>query len=304
MAAHLQAGPRGPAASSSRPRVGDALGSGSALAALGVAAVVLLIAYAPVLSFWWHKWFEPDSYYSHAPFVPVASAILVVMARHKIAALPLRPSAVGFLIMVFAALVGLVGRMSATVSLMGLMLPIYIFGAVVAVFGWPTARAVRFSVFFLFFMCVLPESAVAALSFRAQMESTALAGLFLNAAGMDAVAHGARLTLPSASVQIGEACSGFRLLISLFAIGVFLAHIREIPKWRRYALAALALPLGLIVNALRIGAIAAVGEFEGRSAMIAAHDWTGWMVLFIAAALLLRLSRPEKCVSSSEISSG
>jgi exosortase len=273
--------------------VGDAFRLRRVIVMLAVTAAALAAAYASVFAFWWTRWFEPGSYYSHSPFVPFASVALVVVSRKKIASLPLRPSTLGIPVMLVAMFAGWIGWMTATMSLMGLMLPVYILGAVIAILGRPAARALWFPVFFLIFMAVLPETLTEQASFRVQMASTRLSAMLLSGFGLDAVFHGARLDLAHSSVQVGEACSGFRLLISHVAVGVFLAHIRDISLWRRVGLVAVAAPLGLAINVLRISVIASIGEFRGRSTMLTMHDWTGWLVILLAAAIMLRISRPR-----------
>lgn len=171
-------GPGHAQSESDLPRVRDVRLVGPAVVMLAVSVVGLMAAYAPVFAFWWEKWFEPESYYSHGPFVPLASAALVAAARRKIAILPLRPSLIGLALMVPAILVGLLGRMSAATSAMGLVLPIYVLGAVIVVLGLPAARMLWFPVLFLFFMGVLPESVTGALSFRLTVSLLAI-GVFL-----------------------------------------------------------------------------------------------------------------------------
>ncbi|MBI2842267.1 MAG: EpsI family protein [Armatimonadetes bacterium] len=273
--------------------VRDLFRSRWAMVATIVALFATAVAYAPVFSFWWDKWLERDGYYSHTLFVPLASAALVILARRRLGSLPLKPSVLGLAIMAPAAIVAWVGRMSLTPSLMGLMFPFYLFGGVFAVLGWAAARALSFPIFFLLFMCVLPESITAALSSRMQAASIALSAALLNAVSIDAVAQGTRIHLPNTWVQVGEPCSGFRLVVSTFAVATFLAYIRSLPLWRRISIVALSVPLGLVTNTVRISSIATVGELWGGPAMVSVHDWTGWLVLFIAAAILLWLSKPS-----------
>ena len=259
-----------------------------------VSTAGLLAAYTPVFAFWWRKWFEPNSYSSHGPFVVAASIALVVIGRRKIATLPLRPALIGFALMVPAVGIGLLARMTAATSLMGLALPVYILGAIIAVLGLPTARMIKFPVLFLFFAGAMPESITEALSFRLQMVSMGLSVRMLDLIGFDAVASGSRIDMSHTWVQVAEGCSGFRLTVSLLALAVFLAYFRRISVRRKALIVAVVLPLGVALNVFRITAISGVCELMRTQVGDSVHDLTGWLVMFMAVGMLFMMSKPSE----------
>jgi len=163
---------------------------------------------------------------------------------------------------------------------------------VLVLFGRAMARQSGFPIAYLYFMCVLPTFLLTMLSFRIQMLSTKGGTMLLRLLGFDAYREGAMITLPNIEVLVGAPCSGFRLLISLFAFSVLFAYLKEGPLWGRLSLVAITLPLSLLVNSIRITFIAIVGEFMGSDAMLAFHDYSGYIVLvlaFVALSLFARL---------------
>jgi hypothetical protein len=107
--------------------LGEAVGSKVVLVCWGLTLAAIVVAYWPALGFWWSRWFEDESYYSHGPFVPLASAFIVWFNRNSLAALPLKPSKMGYAILIPAALAGWVAWMGASASVMGFTLPLFLF---------------------------------------------------------------------------------------------------------------------------------------------------------------------------------
>ena len=264
---------------------------------LSTSGALILLGYfkAELLGFWWSKWMEKDSYYSHGVLVPFISAFAVYLDRRTLAKLPVASTFLGLVLLILSALASLVARTANTPSILGLTLPPMVFGAVWLLLGTAVARRLIFPIGFLFFMCVLPGFILTLLSFRIQLLSTAGAVLILKTIGLSPEQHGAMITLPNAQVMVGQPCSGFRLLISLLAFAVFFAYMREGPRWGKLTLIACTLPLSLLVNSIRVFLIALVGEFFGDEAMHAFHDYSGYLVLVLAFVVLWQVSKVVKC---------
>jgi exosortase/archaeosortase family protein len=61
--------------------------------------------------------------------------------------------------------------------------------------------------------------------------------------------------------------------------------------WSNLAMIALIVPLGLIINGLRIALIGMVGDYNGKEAANTFHDWSGWITLVICFIILSRIAR-------------
>lgn len=266
-------------------------------------SVALLIAYYPALLFWWSRWFEPESYYSHGPFVPLASIFIIWFNRRPIGRIKIAPNYWGFAIMGLAVSAGWFAWMGASASVMGFTLPVYLIGAIIAVFGTAAAREFIVPVFLLYFAAVLPESLLTALSFKAQMLSVKVAVAGLNIAGMDATARGAFIDMPGITVEVANACSGFRLVVSMLAIASFFAYIRRGPLSGKTALILFAVPLGIVINSVRIIITAYSGHLWGEDVLKQVHDWAGMAVLFVCAGVLLLFARVVGCGNYKEMPS-
>ncbi len=261
------------------------------------AALIMCFAYykANVFTWWWGKWMEKDSYYSHAVLVPLISAFAVYLDRKGLGAIKAKPTMLGLPLLLISTIAALIGHTAGTPSITGLTLPFVVFGSIWVLLGTEAAKRMIFPAGFLFFMCVLPGFLLTLMSFKIQLMSTTGAALLLKIAGLNPQQSGAQINLPNAAVLVGQPCSGFRLLISLLAFSVFFAYMREGPRWGKLILVASTLPLSLVVNSIRIFLIALVGEFFGSEAMHAFHDYSGYLVLVLAFAILWQISKVVQC---------
>jgi exosortase len=268
---------------------------------MAVAVGLLLWLYWPIFNSWYVEWMKKESYYSHAVLVPFISAFIVWLKREDILNAPIRPSALGYLMILPGLAVFTVMSWAGGYSLQGLVFPMILGGFVLVFFGRHMARLLRFPVGYLFFMAVLPGDVLTKLSFRIQMISTVGATWMLNVVGLDATREGARINLPNIEVMVGAPCSGFRMLISLFAFAVLLAYLKEGPMWGRASMVIVTLPLSVILNAFRVFMIAMVGEYFGSDAMRTFHDSSGYIVLALAFVVLSFFARLVKCQKFNSI---
>jgi exosortase len=88
-------------------------------------------------------------------------------------------------------------------------------------------------------------------------------------------------------LTVAEACSGMRLLMAFFALGVATAYLETRPVWQRVVLVAAALPIAVFCNLLRV-AITCTMYFIDQPEMGKGvlHTFTGMLMLIPAFAML------------------
>jgi exosortase/archaeosortase family protein len=92
--------------------------------------------------------------------------------------------------------------------------------------------------------------------------------------------------------DVADACSGLRSLIVMTALAGPFAYYAAGGFWRKSVLFGLSIPLAMLANALRIFSVGFVAEFIGMDlAMTLYHDLSGYIVFFLAIALLLGTER-------------
>lgn len=257
-----------------------------ALAYCQVGIIVLLTAwlYGPLLLSLGQQWWQ-DPNYTHGFFVPVFSLFLIWDERAKLAALRIQPSWWGLVILAFALMALVMGTVSSGFFLARLSLLLLVCGVVVFLAGWKHLAAVSFPLAFLILM--IPSSTlVDQITFPLQILASKSATFLLTAVGVPAVREGNIILLPSARLEVAEACSGIRSLFSLITLTIIYGYLSETKTGVRVLLVLIALPVSILANALRIGVTGLVVEYWGlEGAQGTMHLLSGWLIF--AGSLLL-----------------
>jgi exosortase C (VPDSG-CTERM-specific) len=116
-------------------------------------------------------------------------------------------------------------------------------------------RDMAFPFFFLIFLLPMPDAMANALETASKLASTEAANVFFNVTGTPNLRDGTIFRLPNITIQVAQECSGIRsswvlLITSLLAANLFLKS-----PWRRVALVAAVIPLGIIRNGFRVWVI-------------------------------------------------
>jgi len=241
----------------------EMLGTVTWFAALSLGMLVVIL-YAPVLSSLARQWWN-DPNYGHGFFVPVFAGYVLWSERARWRALPFRPNNFGFAIVVFAIGLRVLGMLGAELFMARLSLLILISGLVMFLAGSEALRSMSFPIGYLLFMIPLPAIVYYQLTLPLQLWGSRLAATGLVALGIHTVRQGNLLFLPNCTLNVVEACSGIRSLLSLLAAVVAYGYLAEASVWKRIVLAAASIPIAIAINGLRLVATGALSYFYGPS---------------------------------------
>jgi exosortase C (VPDSG-CTERM-specific) len=115
---------------------------------------------------------------------------------------------------------------------------------------WIAASAAP--VAFLIFLVPLPDAAVDWLETASMLASADAAAMYFNLAGTPMVRDGTVFELPGIVLRVGQECSGIRSSLVLFITSLLASHLFLKTRWRRIALVAFVIPLGILRNGFRI----------------------------------------------------
>jgi exosortase C (VPDSG-CTERM-specific) len=113
-------------------------------------------------------------------------------------------------------------------------------------------RAAAFPIAFLIFMVPLPGIVVNWLEDASVSGSAEVAALFFRAAGTPLVRHGTLFELPGIAIRVAQECSGIHSSWVLFITSLIASNLFVKAWWRRIALVAFVIPLGILRNGFRI----------------------------------------------------
>jgi exosortase len=238
------------------------------------------------------EWFSSaDESYG---IVLAAVALVVAWRRRAAFALARNPRAAaapGAATLLLGLGLYLVGQLAADVFLTRISFVIVLTGAIWFVAGGRALRTVAPPLAFLLMAIPLPALVVNAVTLPLQLVASRIGETTLIAAGVSVFRDGNLLELPSTTLEIADACSGLRSIVSLTAIGALLAWTE--PSWpRRLVLVAAGLPIAIVMNGLRIAATGLACEFwSPRAAVDPWHTIGGWLTFVVSVAVLLQLQR-------------
>ncbi len=115
---------------------------------------------------------------------------------------------------------------------------------------WMAAAA--FPAAFLMFMVPLPARVVDWLETASVQASTDVATFFFRITGTPVLRQGTVLQLPDITIRVAQQCSGIHSSWVLFITSLVASYIFLHSPWRRAALVAFVIPLGILRNGFRI----------------------------------------------------
>jgi exosortase len=272
------------------------------------AAVLLLLMgwlYASILSRlavqWWH-----DPNFSHGFFVPLFSLFVLWQDRHRLGKLSPKPSSWGLPILILAVAVLVIGVLGAELFLSRISLLLVLAGLVVFFLGWDFFRAVLFPWSFLVLMIPIPTLIFNQITFPLQLLASKVAATLLPLAGVPVLREGNVINLPAMPLEVAEACSGIRSLLSLVTLAVIYGYIVEGNRWMRVSVLALgAIPIAVAANSLRIvGTGLLVQYWDPDKAEGFFHLFSGWLIFVVSLAMMFLLQRLLRLVWRGKDSTG
>lgn len=261
----------------------------------GILSLLAVWLYAPLglrLAKQW--WQDPNA--THGFFVPIFSLFLLWEGRAKLAALRLKPSWVGLVMLVCGLLALALGTISSEFFLTRISFLLFVAGVVVFLAGWKHLAAISFPLAFLVLM--IPSATVLGqITFPLQILASKAASFVLTAVGVSAVREGNIILLPNARLEVAEACSGVRSLFSLITLTVIYGYLVETKTMVRILLVLIAVPVSVLANALRIAVTAVVVDFWGvQGAQGTLHLLSGWVIFAGSLGLIFLFHRLSKMV--------
>jgi len=262
------------------------MGARRSLTAFAVWLAALLALYGTILINLARQW-QSDESYSHGWLVPPIAALLAWQQRDRLRAAQPRPSLAG-LLLIFASLALFVaGSLAAELFTTRLSFVGVLAGTVLYVLGSTHFRILLFPLAFLVFMVPLPAIIFDRMTQSLQLVASRLGEELLRTADIAVLRDGNVLALSSITLQVTDACSGIRSLMSLLTVSSLVAYLFEPTLGRRATLTLMAIPVAIVLNGLRIAWTGvAVAWFGPHMARGFAHEASGWAIFIAAFGLI------------------
>lgn len=234
---------------------------------------------------WWH-----DPNFSHGFFVPMFSAFVLWQERDRLVRIVPQPSWLGLAVILFAICILIVGQLGAELFLARFSLLILIAGIVILFQGWPMFRAAFFPWAFLLLMIPIPNILFNQITFPLQLLASRVAAATLPLFGVPLLREGNVINLPFMALEVAEACSGIRSLMSLVTLAIIYGYLTEKRLWVRWLLAIASVPIAVVANSVRIiGTGLLVQYWDADKAEGYFHASWGWIIFVLSLLMLYAL---------------
>ena len=163
---------------------------------------------------------------------------------------------------------------------------------VVFVAGWRHIRIFLFPFALLLMAVPIPAIVMTRITLPLQFAASSMAETAVTGVGIPVLREGNVLVLPNATLQVADACSGIRSLVSLMAMALVIARFAD-GRWAaRVAIVLAAVPVAIAVNGLRVAITAAATYSVGPVALEGiVHEGLGWLMFLVALVLLAACAR-------------
>jgi exosortase len=253
---------------------------------VGVIAVLVLLYWRTLVDLVVSWWDNPD--YSHGIIIPFVIGYLLHSKWDKLSALEVRPSWLGLLVVVGSQVVNLVGFLGAEFFLQRISLVMFVIGAILFLWGWKHLWEAAVPIFLFVLAIPLPTLIFNTVALPLQLLASSFAERFLGLLHIPVFREGNVLMLANQTLNVAEACSGIRSLMSLITLAVIFAYFLPVKMWLRLAFVATSVPIALIANAFRVGGTGVLSHYYGEKAAEGFfHTFSGWLVFVFAFAFMM-----------------
>ncbi len=261
-------------------------------------AGTLVIIYLPVLIDLIINWYE-DANYSHGFLVPFISGYLIWRKRKELASLNFSINNFGLALLIVAMGFFIIGNAASEYFTVRFSLVLSVFGLVLYLLGPAVIKKTWFEILFLLFMIPIPYVIYFSATFPMQLLASKVTAFLLDLLGMPVIRQGNIIHLPNDSLEVAEACSGLRSLVSLLALGAIYAYITQKKLWAKVLLFLSTIPIAVIGNVFRVfvtSVMVYAGEVQVtdeplHSIMGASVFVIAFILLFIFGGILRRIAR-------------
>jgi len=234
---------------------------------------------------------HPDPNFQHGIFVPLFVLFVLWQDRERLQSIAPVPSWSGLPFVLLSLPVLVLGVLGADIFLPRVSLLILLAGLILLFQGWRFFRAVLFPWAFLSLAIPIPDLIMSRVTFPLQLLAAKLATALLQ---LVIVVHreGNIISTVNGQLDVVEACSGIRSLLSLVTLAIIYGYLMESRKWVRVVLACAAVPIAVAANAFRVfvtGLLVAYSHSQQAEGL--PHALAGLLIYVVALIMLFAVHR-------------
>jgi len=245
-----------------------------------------ILVYFPVWESLVRTWYNSDDY-SHGFFIVPICVFIVWQKRETLTETQIRPSAWGLVVIMLALLMYLVGHLGEIATIASFSMVPVLAGLIIYFFGFQMFKELLFPLFLLLFMIPVPAQIYATLTIPLQLFVSIVSTGAARILGIPIFREGNVINLPQYTLQVVEACSGLRSMISLLTLSAVFAYMTLRSNILRTILFITGIPAAIVVNIFRVLLmILAFYYFHYDLARGSVHTIFGVVIFILALAII------------------
>jgi exosortase len=231
-----------------------------------------------------------DENYSHGFLVPFIAAFFVYQRWWELRVAPAVPSNAGLLVLGLGLAMLVLGWVGTEYFTMRMSLIVFLTGTVLYLFGWSVLKLLSLPLGYLMLMVPIPYIIYNAVAFPLKIFVTEVSVATLKILGVVVWHEGNIIMFTNTVLEVADACSGLRSIMSLLALSVVFAFLTQKGMLKRWIIILSTVPIAVLTNAFRVIVTGFLAQYWG--AQVAEgffHDFAGYAVFLMAMFLLLAL---------------
>jgi exosortase D (VPLPA-CTERM-specific) len=261
--------------------------SGLFLSAIAVSFLLLILIYFDGLEYM-VQWWSTREEYGHGYIIPLVTLFLIWQKTDELEKMEFTQSWLGVFILLISLALFYLGELSSIYTLVQYAFLISLYGVALSILGWRQLKIILIPLIMLVFMIPLPNFIFNNLSSQLQLISSELGVAFIRLFDISVYLEGNVIDLGKMKLQVVEACSGLNYLFPLMTLGFIAAYFFTGELWKKAIIFLTTIPITVIMNSLRIGAIGITVEYWGQEmAEGVLHDFEGWVVFMGCIGILI-----------------
>lgn len=254
-------------------------------------AGTVILLYLPVFPGWAKDVFTNENN-QHCIAIPFISLYIAFQKKNILMKLSAASSGQkgALWLYVLGLMVYVIGVGGGIVFFQQLSLVVLIAGTVLFLYGRDIFCALMFPLFYLVFAIPIPEAAYQAFSSPLKQCASMISAHLIRLFGIPVYREGVNLFFPYTSIEVVDACSGMRSLVSLLAVGTVFAYLFQKRIFLRILLVLSTVPIAIFSNVMRIMLTGIIAHTFGlKYAQGILHTVLGTVIVIALGAALIVL---------------
>ena len=245
-----------------------------------------ILAYFPVWKRLIMAWAKSEEYSHGFLIIPICIYILW-RKKESLAEVPIRPSTWGLALIIFSLLLYLFAHLAEILTVASFSMILLVAGVVIYFYGFLMLKELLFPLFLLLLMIPIPSQIYSSLTIPLQLfvskSSVFIATLF----GLPIYREGNIIHLPDRTMQVVQACSGLRSMVSLVTLAAVFGYLTLRSNLLRIVLFFCGVPAAILVNIVRVLLLVLAFHYFGYDLTTGTiHTIFGVLIFFTALIII------------------